>query len=585
MNAVNADKVRIGAVIVARMNSSRFPGKSMADIAGRPSLEWLISRAGKSRFVRKICIATTYDVSDQPIENLANQVGVQCIRGSENDVLGRVLEAARCTDLDIVIHLTGDCPLIDPDIIDDVVELFFREGADYAKNFQWGENADPALNFPNGLDVEVFRTKALAEVDRLTTDPWLREHVTEPLYTWPQFKAVTLRAPLELARPDIRMCLDTREDFELIKTIFENLCHTNEHFSAQDIIRFLDNHPDLLELNKDISQKKYTAAVIGLGLIGSLYDQDPKLKGINTHSGAYMRWSRTRLVGGCDPDERKREAFVEKWGVVNVFQNASDMLSELKPEIVSICTPPSSHSDLICLCIQHSVRAILCEKPFVYDAEEGENLVKLCKETNTILAVNHWMRYSDLYIGLRKYIQEGGMGRIWGGRYHYSKGAFNSGTHSVDILTYLLGDVASVRATERLDIGTGDDNIGGMLKFLNGAMIHLTIGDYRNHFTTELDLIGTEGRIRLTDNDRTVELFGVADSVHESNIRELYRIERIPFSLQRGDFMIHAVSNIIDALEGRAEVLCSGEDGLRAVKIIKKMHESLNNNGRSEELI
>ncbi len=278
--------MKTGAVVVARMGSSRFPGKSMVPLGGVPSLEWLVRRIRRAPSVQAVVIATTANAADQPIADLAQRLGISCHRGSEDDVMGRVLEAARAVNLDVIVHVTGDCPLVDPEIVEQTLALFLSSGADYAKNVQWGESARPELSFPNGLDVEVFWTRCLADVAASTADPWLRQHVTEPLYTWPRFRAVTLPAPPGLAHPELRICIDTREDYELLTAVFDHFRARQEQVSALEVVEFLLANPRLHQINATVQQRKYEAAVIGLGMIGSLYDADPKMQGVNSHSGA-----------------------------------------------------------------------------------------------------------------------------------------------------------------------------------------------------------------------------------------------------------------------------------------------------------
>lgn len=576
--------MKIGAVIVARMGSSRFPGKSLAALAGRPSLEWLIRRVRRAPSIETVVVATTVRPEDHAIADLAATLGITCYRGSEDDVMGRVLEAAQSCGMDVVVHLTGDCPLADPRIIEQTVARFLADGADYAKNFQCGQEARSERSFPNGLDVEVFRTSCLADVAAATSDPWLREHVTEPLYTWPQFSTVTLVAPPNLAHPELRLCIDTPEDHELLARIFEHFRSCAEEVSAEQVVAYLTDHPELQHINASVKQRKFTAAVIGLGRIGSLYDVDPKMQGINTHSGAYMRWSKTRLAGGADPEPQRREAFAHQWNQEAVFASPEMMLAELRPEVVSICSPSHLHACHVRLCLEHGVQAILCEKPFVKDKADGESLIAACIDAGVPLAVNHWLRYSDLYQGLRAFLAAGGLGKIWGGRYHYSKGLYNSGSHAVDILRFLLGEVAAVRATDTRSTDLVEPNIGGVLHFESGAVIHLTVGDYRCHFTTELELEGAQGRLRISDNERRVELFEAVDSDHESGVRELAPAEVVPFPTGRGDFMVKAVANLIDALEDRAALICTAQDGLAAVRTLGALEKSSKNDGSYERI-
>jgi spore coat polysaccharide biosynthesis protein SpsF (cytidylyltransferase family)/predicted dehydrogenase len=563
---VNEKPLKIGAVIVARMRSSRFPGKALIDIMGRPSLLHLITRVRQVSEIQDIVIATTKQREDDAIVKLAAMQKLACFRGSEDDVMSRVLKAAQSRDLDVVVHLTGDCPLMEPDLILQVLNLFQNENADYAKNFQFGPDADPKKSFPRGLEIEVFKTEALAKVEQKTNDPWHREHVTEPLYTWPEFKAVTLPAPASLNRPDMRLCIDTPEDHKLITTVL-NAMKVKPHFGLQDIVDFLDVNPQICELNASVKQTKYTAAIIGLGKIGTEYDEILKLPTIQTHAGAYLRWSKTRLLAGCDSDATKRKNFQKTRGIETVFSNAEALLKEAKPDIVSICTPPKTHLNLLRLCLDSGVKGILCEKPFLLEIKAAKEILTEIDAKDIPVAVNHWMRYSPVFQQIKALLDQGAIGTLQSASYHYCKGVWNSGTHAVDLLRYFFGEVISVHATASHPIDTGEVNIDGELEFTSGLPAKLTTSDYKKKLLSELVITGSAGEIRATDTDHfVVTLKGASGSIVPHN-----------WPRDKGEFMVAIVANLVDAIEKRAHILCSARDGLAAVIAVKKLEESAEN--------
>ena len=561
--AVNSPS--IGAVVVARMKSSRLPGKSMIDIEGHPSLGWLVDRIARSSSLETICIATTDDPADDPIESFALDRGLLCYRGSMEDVLGRVHGAVQHAGLDVVVHLTGDCPLLDPSIIDRAVGAFLDRGLDYLIT-------NPEQH-PRGLDTEVFWAGALAEVEATHDDPWIREHVTEPLYTTPdKFNAGRLDAIEELHRPDYRLCIDTPEDYALIDQIAQHFA-PDRFFPAQAVMELLDSRPDLVALNASIKQKKYNAAVIGLGQIGSTYDQDPKLgKRVSTHAGAYLRHGKTRLAAGVDSDSVARDSFREIRKVHDVFGSFEEMLASQTPDLVSIATHTSSHAELCDRALDAGITVIFCEKPFVDDLEKGQRLLEKAASLNAVIAVNHWMRWSPLFRELRDYIQGGQLGEVMSVRLHYSRGGMNSGSHAADLVRFLFGEVAAVRATERLDLDTGDPNLGGILELESGALVHLTIGDYHHHFTFDLDIIGTLGRVHV--HDEGVDFWRVAEGERAKGIRSLVKAPSTFEGEPVTDFTA-AVEELVNFLDhGSNSISCTGEDGLAAVGIIKALQES-----------
>ena len=228
------------------MTSSRFPGKVMKNILGKPVLELLVERLKTVGLINDIVVATTINKSDDIIEGLCRNAGVKCFRGSENDVLGRVLGAAKSVDADLIVEITGDCPLIDPDIVRECIKLFLKGDYDYVSN------GCLEKTFPDGLAVQVFPVRVLEEVNLLTKDPVDHEHVSLYIYKHPgKYKLKNYRAEGELFWPELAITLDTLEDYELIKRIYEELYPRNHSFTAYDVVRFIRNNPGLISVNKD----------------------------------------------------------------------------------------------------------------------------------------------------------------------------------------------------------------------------------------------------------------------------------------------------------------------------------------------
>lgn len=243
-------KGKVVASIEARMGSSRLPGKVMMEIIGKPMLELMIERVKGARFVDEIVVATSVNPKDDMIEELACRLGIKCFRGSENDVLDRVVKAAERNSAEHIVELWGDTPLIDPAIIDAAVQYYFENDFDCVGTFL-------DKTFPWGMSLLVFPAKVLKEVSLIAHDPVDREHVSIYIYEHPdKYKIGHLPCPPELNRPEIRLTVDELADFELVKTIFEKLSLYKPLFSAQDIIRFLEANPGLKRSNENVKQKK-----------------------------------------------------------------------------------------------------------------------------------------------------------------------------------------------------------------------------------------------------------------------------------------------------------------------------------------
>lgn len=238
------------AIIEARMTSTRLPGKILLPVLKKPLLSHLVERLHRSRHIDQIIIATTTNGTDDVVEELASGLNVGCYRGSEEDVLDRVLHAARHYGVDIIVEVTGDCPLIDPAVVDRIVAFYRENSFDYVSNTL-------RRSYPRGMDIQVFSTKILEQVSALTQDPVDHEHVSLYIYTHPErFSLHDVESGLPEKHRDHRLTVDTREDFEVIKSIYEGLYTSNPAFSLEDILDFLDKHPYITGLNQHIQQKK-----------------------------------------------------------------------------------------------------------------------------------------------------------------------------------------------------------------------------------------------------------------------------------------------------------------------------------------
>ena len=237
------------AIVQARMSSSRLPGKIMRPVVGKPLLELLVERLKRARRVDEVVIATTTNDGDDQVESLTQRLGIGCFRGSEHDVLDRVLRAAHAAQADVIVEITGDCPLIDFQVIDNLVDVYQRNDYDYVANVL-------RRTYPRGLDTQVFATSVLEEVTCLTNDPVDHEHVSLYIYEHPErFKLHNVESGLPEEYWDLRLTVDTADDFELVRRVYEELYPVNPAFTLKDIIELVQRQPELRDINQHITQK------------------------------------------------------------------------------------------------------------------------------------------------------------------------------------------------------------------------------------------------------------------------------------------------------------------------------------------
>lgn len=234
----------------ARMGSTRLPGKVLKPVLGKPLLSYQLERLQRISSLDDLVIATTTHPSDDELQNYCHQNNVSCFRGSEENVLSRFLQVAEDHNADVLVRVTADCPLIDPDVCETVIQTFFKKQSEYDYVSNCLERS-----FPRGLDTEVFSVEALKKAHGLIKEQKHREHVTSYFYQNPDvFRCFNVAS--EKNHSSYRWTVDTKEDFYVIEEILKNIYPNNPRFSTQDVLRFLETRPDLVIANAHIEQKK-----------------------------------------------------------------------------------------------------------------------------------------------------------------------------------------------------------------------------------------------------------------------------------------------------------------------------------------
>ncbi|MBF0180128.1 MAG: aminotransferase class III-fold pyridoxal phosphate-dependent enzyme [Magnetococcales bacterium] len=228
-------------ILQARFSSTRLPGKVLKPLLNKPMLERQIERVRRARRLDHLLVATSNEPEDDPIARLCQEIGIDCFRGSLNDVLDRFYRAALPHAPEHVVRLTGDCPLAEPFVIDGVVDFHLVGGFDYSSNA-----LEPT--FPDGLDVEVIRFAALQEAWKIATSPAEREHVTLHIVRNPErFRHGSVERGEDLSH--LRWTVDEPEDFALVERIYEALYPENPAFGMQEILALIDEQPELAVMN------------------------------------------------------------------------------------------------------------------------------------------------------------------------------------------------------------------------------------------------------------------------------------------------------------------------------------------------
>lgn len=243
--------MNIVCIMQARIGSTRLPGKVIKKICGKTVLEHDIDRLKRVKNINKIVIATTSLEKDNVIVEEADRLKVSYYRGSEEDVLSRYYYAAKENNADIVVRVTSDCPLIDSEVTEKIIQYYL----DNSQKYDYVSNTIDRT-YPRGLDTEVFSFKSLQRAFNEAENQSEREHVTP--YIWRNtelFKLAQCKNDIDYS--SLRWTLDTVEDFELINKIYMSLYSEKmEYFDMKDILCLYKKHPELYEINNNIEQKK-----------------------------------------------------------------------------------------------------------------------------------------------------------------------------------------------------------------------------------------------------------------------------------------------------------------------------------------
>ena len=242
--------MRVVAIIQARMGSQRLPGKVLLDIEGQTMLSRVVRRVQQSRLIDEVVVATSVSPADDAVVAEAERLGVRAVRGSEDDVLARYVDAARATDADVIVRVSADSPFVDPEVCDLVVSTFVSAdpSVDYASN-------KLEASFPLGLDAEAFSRDALERAARDAVVEYERSHVTVHMYAnLEKFSLLPVSADGSRNLHSWRWTVDTPEDLEFARTVFGRLGGSNE-FSWKEVVALIDAEPELAAMNSHVVAK------------------------------------------------------------------------------------------------------------------------------------------------------------------------------------------------------------------------------------------------------------------------------------------------------------------------------------------
>lgn len=342
---------------------------------------------------------------------------------------------------------------------------------------------------------------------------------------------------------------------------------------------------------------KYRAAIIGLGRIASVLEDDPLRAKPCTHAGAFATHPKTRIVAGCDINAERAKAFGKRWGVKKLYSDYREMVAHEKPDIVSVATWTESHAQIVTHCAESGVRGIYCEKPVAVNLKQAREMIKACERRGVAMVVGHERRWDRRHQALRAALLAGELGELRSMTGYMLTGAwpklsrriygggpvFHDGTHLVDLFRFFAGDAVSVMAVEDRPHGRAfvENTVTGIIEFKNGARGLLIGGGERRYFHFELEIQTDMARAVMTNH--SAEFYMAQASKHYTGFTEL---ERADFPALGEDVNAFAggVSDLTAQMETGAAPLSSGRDGYKALEIITALYRSAGKGGARVKL-
>ena len=396
--------MKVGYLITGRLKSTRLPKKLLLEIKGKPIISHMIDRLKLANQVDEIIICSSINDQDKPLANIAKQNGIKCYFGSPDDVLVRLLGAADKFNLDYILNITADCPFVDPDYADKIVDKYIETDADLIRQFDL-----PHGVFSYGIKVDALRT-VVGLKDSTDTEVWGRYFIDTGL-----FDVLDLDVENEKhKRPGLRMTLDYQEDFKFFQAVFNELYVENKVFSLTEILDFLDKNPEIIDINKDCGnkfQKRFisqsepklkkiakvkTALIIGAGSIGQRHIKNLRKIGIDNIVALRSKKGHFKKL-----PEALKVVEVDNW----------EEAIASSPDVAIISNPSSLHIETARKIVDH-VKGVFIEKPLSDSTNECQQLIDILNEKKVVSFIGHNMMFHPIVENIIKFYNENDIGEV-----------------------------------------------------------------------------------------------------------------------------------------------------------------------------
>ncbi len=576
------------------MGSTRLPGKVLMNLAGKTPIQWIYERLRFARELDGIVLATSNNRENDPLIEHAREIGLPFFRGVEADLVSRLYHAAKEHKADAIVRVTADCPLVDPKLLDQLVQAF-REGEG---QYDCVSNVFPST-YPDGLDLDVISFHSLRKMYSEISDPLYREWITTNIYKHPEVYTIrNVPNPIDVSH--LRVTLDYPEDAALIAHIFEVLYRPGETpFGLSDLLALADRQPELFRLNERwvdrdvrsgirsgsfhaLESGRYSVGVVGLGAIGAGVDIYNASIQPGSHADAFYQNQQTKLVALCDTGPAARSRASKQFPHVPAYSSVHSMMKVGVPQIVCVAAPARLHAKLVVEIASYKPRIIICEKPLAESEKSSRAMIAACKKNKVTLLVNHSRRFDYLHREIKTRLME------WAptlqGTVSYVRGIGNNGTHAIDLLRWYFGEVESVVAwrnkkTETFRDLPGDLNVDGYVFFKNGTRIALQSFDSKYYYLFSFIFYTKGGRISIDRAGFTATYTEAVESEDYLGERRLTEDRSIHSGAPRS-YMKQMVEHVAQVLDGTAEPLAPGEDALKTLLVLEALQSSAKMNGK-----
>ena len=307
------------------------------------------------------------------------------------------------------------------------------------------------------------------------------------------------------------------------------------------------------------------AAVIGCGRIGGGHGGTTGK--IASHASGYVLDPRVELVAACDPDQQARTLFAKKWGVARMFADYEALFAETAVDVVSVCTWDEAHVGAVRAAVAAGAKAIVCEKPLAPTAAEAANLVQLCSANGVHLSVGYQRRWEQAHCAVRDFIAAGCLGEILAVNGYYVGGLRHNGCAWINLARFLVGEINVATVVSSAE-GQGED-VAVALQFAAGASGSLQTANREAYSIFEVDILGTQGRVRFSDAGEKLEVWQVEEDPRYPGFKRLAPSLREWPEPRVGDALNKGLAGVVDLLHGSGENVSSGADAARDMAIVE----------------